>query len=191
MSEEKTKTSKQTVKKAVAAGGVEKPKKAATPKSVASVAKAPPKATPKATTKTTAKPATQAATPVAAKPAPKPAPKPAAGVAAGVITAESPLKAVETIAKVPAHSSPNIGDKDVADTDVANKEVAPPRAVAVASAAPAPHTLHEKPAAPSAEERQRWIATAAYHRAEKRGFAPGYAIQDWLDAEAEINALIG
>jgi len=183
MSEEKTKSSKQTVKKAVAASGVEKPKKAATPKSVASVAKA----TPKATTKTTAKPATQAATPVAAKPAPKPA----AGVAAGVITAESPLKAVETIAKVPAHSSPNIGDKDVADTDVANKEVAPPRAVAVASAAPAPHTLHEKPAAPSAEERQRWIATAAYHRAEKRGFAPGYAIQDWLDAEAEINALIG
>ncbi len=187
MSEEKTKTSKQTVKKAVAAGGVEKPKKAATPKSVASVAKAPPKATPKATTKTTAKPATQTATPVAAKPATGVA----AGVAAGVITAESPLKAVETIAKVPAHSSPIIEDKDVTDTDVANKEVALPRTVAVASGAPAPHTLHEKPAAPSAEERQRWIATAAYHRAEKRGFAPGYAIQDWLDAEAEISALIG
>ena len=48
-----------------------------------------------------------------------------------------------------------------------------------------------KPAEPSNEERQRWIATAAYHRAEKRGFAPGYEVQDWLDAEAEINELIG
>lgn len=59
-----------------------------------------------------------------------------------------------------------------------------------ASQVPAPR-LVEKPSAPSAEERQRWIATAAYHRAEKRGFAPGYAMQDWLDAEAEIDALIG
>ena len=48
-----------------------------------------------------------------------------------------------------------------------------------------------KPTAPSPEERQRWVATAAYHRAEKRGFAPGYDMQDWLDAEAEIDELIG
>ena len=52
-------------------------------------------------------------------------------------------------------------------------------------------SLIGKPAEPSNEERQRWIATAAYHRAEKRGFAPGYEVQDWLDAEAEINELIG
>jgi hypothetical protein len=57
--------------------------------------------------------------------------------------------------------------------------------------APAVKKLVEKPAAPSPEERQRWIATAAYHRAEKRGFAPGYEMQDWFDAEAEIDALIG
>lgn len=56
---------------------------------------------------------------------------------------------------------------------------------------PATKKLMEKPAEPSKEERQRWIATAAYHRAEKRGFAPGYEVQDWLDAEAEINELIG
>ncbi|MGE5319663.1 MAG: DUF2934 domain-containing protein [Hyphomicrobiaceae bacterium] len=49
----------------------------------------------------------------------------------------------------------------------------------------------KKPAAPSHQERQRWIAIAAYHRAEKRGFAPGYEMQDWLDAEAEISDLIG
>ncbi len=58
-------------------------------------------------------------------------------------------------------------------------------------ASAAAELLVAKPAAPSLEERQRWIATAAYHRAEKRGFAPGYEMQDWFDAESEIDALIG
>ncbi len=49
----------------------------------------------------------------------------------------------------------------------------------------------ESPPAPSHAERRRWIATAAYLRAEKRGFAPGYELQDWLEAEAEIEHLIG
>ena len=49
----------------------------------------------------------------------------------------------------------------------------------------------DKPPAPSHAERRRWIATAAYLRAEKRGFAPGYELQDWLEAEAEIEHLIG
>lgn len=31
------------------------------------------------------------------------------------------------------------------------------------------------------------IATRAYYKAEARGFAPGYEMQDWLAAEAEIN----
>lgn len=32
------------------------------------------------------------------------------------------------------------------------------------------------------------IAEAAYFRAEKRGFAPGYEIEDWLEAEKEIRS---
>lgn len=40
----------------------------------------------------------------------------------------------------------------------------------------------------SAEERYRAIAHAAYLRAEKRGFAPGNEIDDWLAAEAEFDA---
>lgn len=39
----------------------------------------------------------------------------------------------------------------------------------------------------SAEERQRMIATAAYLRAERRGFAPGHETEDWLEAEADID----
>lgn len=32
------------------------------------------------------------------------------------------------------------------------------------------------------------IAEAAYFRAEKRGFAPGHEAEDWLAAEAEVDA---
>lgn len=41
-------------------------------------------------------------------------------------------------------------------------------------------------AAPPTPDRRVWIATAAYFRAERRGFAPGGEIDDWLAAEAEI-----
>jgi hypothetical protein len=39
--------------------------------------------------------------------------------------------------------------------------------------------------------RYMMIAEAAYFRAEKRGFAPGYEIADWLEAEAEIEGSFG
>ena len=42
----------------------------------------------------------------------------------------------------------------------------------------------------SAEERWRMVATAAYHRAEKRGFQPGHEVEDWLAAEREIDAVL-
>ena len=37
-----------------------------------------------------------------------------------------------------------------------------------------------------AKTRQAMIAEAAYYRAEKRGFAPGHDLDDWLEAEALI-----
>ena len=39
------------------------------------------------------------------------------------------------------------------------------------------------------ERRQHMIAESAYYRAEKRGFAPGNELQDWLDAEDELRRL--
>jgi hypothetical protein len=42
----------------------------------------------------------------------------------------------------------------------------------------------------SADERRQWIATAAYFKAERRGFAPGNAAIDWLEAEVEIETQI-
>lgn len=43
----------------------------------------------------------------------------------------------------------------------------------------------------SAEERRRLVEKAAYFRAEKRGFTPGYELQDWIEAEVEVLRLIG
>jgi len=34
--------------------------------------------------------------------------------------------------------------------------------------------------------RREMIAVAAYYHAERRGFAPGDTLQDWIKAEAEI-----
>jgi hypothetical protein len=38
--------------------------------------------------------------------------------------------------------------------------------------------------------REQWIAEAAYFRAERRGFAPGNEISDWLDAEADVERML-
>ena len=38
------------------------------------------------------------------------------------------------------------------------------------------------------QQRGALIARAAYFRAMNRGFAPGYELQDWLAAEAEVDA---
>jgi len=40
------------------------------------------------------------------------------------------------------------------------------------------------------EERWKMIAVAAYHKAEKRIFAPGHELQDWAEAEKEIDKLV-
>jgi hypothetical protein len=43
----------------------------------------------------------------------------------------------------------------------------------------------------SGQELRQMIANAAYLRAEKRGFAPGHELEDWLEAEAEIRRHLG
>ncbi|MES1982451.1 MAG: DUF2934 domain-containing protein [Pseudomonadota bacterium] len=49
--------------------------------------------------------------------------------------------------------------------------------------APEKHTV-------SPEQRYRMIATAAYYLAERRGFNGDYDMQDWISAEAEIDAML-
>lgn len=42
----------------------------------------------------------------------------------------------------------------------------------------------------SEEARRAMIAQAAYLRAERRGFTPGNELEDWMAAEAEVDALL-
>ena len=41
------------------------------------------------------------------------------------------------------------------------------------------------------EERHHLIAKAAYHRAERRGFIPGFEQEDWFEAENEVENQLG
>lgn len=43
----------------------------------------------------------------------------------------------------------------------------------------------------SPEQRHAMIAEAAYYRAQRRGFAAGRELQDWLAAEADIDRTLG
>lgn len=133
-----------------------------------------------------AKPAKAAVTAklkAAAKPV---APKPASKAVATAAKAEKAKPAKTAVKASTAAAAPAKADA----VKPAKKPAAKAAAKPATKAAKAVKVM-EKPSAPSQEERQRWIATAAYHRAEKRGFAPGYEVQDWFEAEQEINALVG
>ena len=43
----------------------------------------------------------------------------------------------------------------------------------------------------SPKERERLVAEAAYFIAERRGFEAGRELEDWLQAEAEVNRRLG
>jgi hypothetical protein len=42
----------------------------------------------------------------------------------------------------------------------------------------------------SADQRHTMIAESAYRRAEARGFQGGDPVQDWLEGEKEVDALL-
>jgi hypothetical protein len=70
----------------------------------------------------------------------------------------------------------------------APKKAATPRKVPAARQAAAP----KAPAAPATPvDRDEMVRVAAYFRAQRRGFAPGYEVSDWLEAQAEVDALAG
>ena len=57
---------------------------------------------------------------------------------------------------------------------------------APATAAPAKRPSRASAPGPAPAEREVRVRMAAYFRAERRGFAPGYETEDWLAAEAEV-----
>ena len=57
-----------------------------------------------------------------------------------------------------------------------------------ARAIPAPPAEAAQALAHRPDAQRTMIAELAYYRAERRGFAPGGELQDWLEAEAEVRA---
>ena len=70
----------------------------------------------------------------------------------------------------------------------------PPAATSVTSAPATQPTAAAQPAPArrvvSPEERARMVAEAAYFRAQRRGFGNGDPARDWVEAEAEIDAML-
>jgi hypothetical protein len=92
------------------------------------------------------------------------------------------------VAKKATASASETTPKKVAKKAVVNVREAPARKIkkqSTASSRPGKSSISISP-----EERWKLIAIAAYHRAEKRGFAPGDELQDWIEAEKEIDTLM-
>jgi hypothetical protein len=71
----------------------------------------------------------------------------------------------------------------------ARPKAAPPKAAAPrkAAAEPPAATVTVRPESP---DRGELVRLAAYFRAERRGFAPGHELEDWIAAEAEVAATL-
>jgi len=89
-------------------------------------------------------------------------------------------------------------DEKVAPTPPARARAKSPTGAAGAVTSPAGTPRVRKTAAMKAparvtiseDVRRGMIAEGAYLRAERRGFAPGHEDEDWIAAEAEVDALL-
>jgi hypothetical protein len=100
---------------------------------------------------------------------------PAKPAAATAKAAEAPAKSMEAPAKPAA-----------APTKAAEAPVKPGASrgqAATSSSATGAKQL-------TAEERQRYVAEAAYYIAERRGFQGGVSEEDWAEAEAQIERML-
>jgi len=118
---------------------------------------------------------------------------PAKKAAAKKVVAATPKKA----ATAPAKKAAAVAPKKPAASAAKAKESAPAKKVSVPKTEkPASKAAAKKSVAPvgapkstvTPEERYHMIQTAAYYRAEQRGFAGGYEMEDWIAGEAQIDA---
>lgn len=93
---------------------------------------------------------------------------------------KSAAKAAPKAAAAPAKSPTTAGSAAVAASSAPAPVASTAAKAAPAKAAPTKAKILDP------GERQRLVAEAAYYRAEKRGFAPGNDLQDWVEAEHEI-----
>ncbi len=116
---------------------------------------------------TTSKPAASKAV----KPAAKPATKPKA----------APAKPTTTKTAASSVTAPKAAAKPKAAAPVKKEAAAPAKAAPKKSPAKTKITP---------DQYRAYVEVAAYHIAERRGFASGNAQEDWAQAEAEIDRLL-
>lgn len=98
-------------------------------------------------------------------------------------------------AKKPA-SKPAAAKTATTAKPAAAKTTTKPKAPVKAAPKAAPKAAVKKPAKATAgnkvpqAQRSHYIEVAAFYIAERRGFAPGDPLQDWVAAEAEIDRLL-
>ena len=106
-------------------------------------------------------------------------------------TKSSPGKrSVPATVVVPAKAKPVTKPKPVVKPAPAVKPKPAPKAVPKAAAAKPARARGGKSAGVPLEQRRHYVEMAAYYIAERRGFAPGDPLEDWVQAEAEIDRLL-
>jgi Protein of unknown function (DUF2934) len=78
----------------------------------------------------------------------------------------------------------------------AGRRVPHPQSVPIPPSTDDPDAAPDQPFAEGAQDaidadlRHRMISEAAYHRYTERGYADGYDLDDWLQAEAQVDHLL-
>jgi hypothetical protein len=107
------------------------------------------------------------------------------------VTKAGPAKRAATVAatsKAKAKPAPKI--KLATKPEPAAKPQAAPKVAPKPVAAKPARPRAKKPAGVPLEQRRHYIEMAAYYIAERRSFAPGNPLEDWVQAEAEIDRLL-
>jgi hypothetical protein len=146
------------------------------------------KTTPKAAA-TTKKPVTKKTASKAEAAAPSAAKKaPTASASAG----KAPAKPSAIMAKAaPAKATPAVSAAKTPAASTRSKKAAAKTTSATAHGGLEGKKISLRSLANvSPAERLHMVHEAAYYRAEKRGFEPGHEVEDWAEAEREIDELI-
>ena len=103
-------------------------------------------------------------------------------------SAEKPAKTVKPAAK----ASPATKKAGVAKPPTAEKKPAVKKAPAAKKAVVKPAVAAEAPSMPvlTPDQRRYYVEVAAFYIAERRGFHGGSEMDDWVQAEAEIDRLV-
>ena len=102
-------------------------------------------------------------------------------------TTKSVKKAPASVKRAPAPTAVSAAKAKPAPKAVAATK---PKPAAPLAGAKAVRPRAKKPANVSAEQRRNYVEVAAFYIAERRGFAAGDPLQDWVQAETEIDRLI-